>query len=393
MTQSALAIADDARSPRPRARRLATNTGATLALAALAVGTSSSIAHADEEYTVRKGDTVSHIAKQFGTTVSAVRSANGLNASGFIREGQTLTIPTAGTTTGTPAATPAATGSHTVAQGETVSAIATRYGTTVDAIVSANGLDARAFIRAGQTLTIPGTGADAATTSSTSTGGSHTVAQGETVSAIAARYGTTVSAVVSANGLNAQAFIRAGQTLTIPGATTTTATTTTASGEQLVGSTFLGRTYPAATVASANENKANLLAIGVPSTAQMQDKVASTARQMGVDPSLAQAIAFQESGFDHTSVSPANAIGVMQVIPTSGDWASDLVGRELNLLDPDDNVVAGVAIIRQLLKSTGGDTATAIAGYYQGLGSVRSNGMFSDTRRYVANVQTLTARF
>jgi N-acetylmuramoyl-L-alanine amidase len=395
MTQSALAIADDARSPRPRARRLATNTGATLALAALAVGTSSSIAHADEEYTVRKGDTVSHIAKQFGTTVSAVRTANGLNASGFIREGQTLTIPTTGTTTGTAAATPAATGSHTVAQGETVSAIAARYGSTVDAIVSANGLDARAFIRAGQTLTIPGAGTPAATTTGTSTGGSHTVAQGETVSAIAARYGTTVSAVVSANGLNAQAFIRAGQTLTIPGATTTTAavTTTSASGEQLVGSTFLGRTYPAATVASANENKATLLAIGVPSTSQMQDKVASTARQMGVDPSLAQAIAFQESGFDHTSVSPANAIGVMQVIPTSGDWASDLVGRELNLLDPDDNVVAGVAIIRQLLKSTGGDTATAIAGYYQGLGSVRSNGMFADTRRYVANVQTLTARF
>ncbi|MEV7972029.1 transglycosylase SLT domain-containing protein, partial [Cellulomonas sp. NPDC089187] len=198
------------------------------------------------------------------------------------------------------------------------------------------------------------------------------------------------------NGLNAQAFIRAGQTLTIPGGSTSAAPTTTAapsSGQQLVGSTFLGRTYPSATVASANQNKATLLSIGVPSRSEMQAKVASTARQMGVDPSLAQAIAFQESGFDHTSVSPANAIGVMQVIPTSGDWASDLVGRELNLLDPDDNVVAGVAIIRQLLKSTGGDTATAIASYYQGLGSVRSNGMFSDTRRYVANVQTLTARF
>lgn len=331
MTQSALALTDDARSSRPRARRLATNTGATLALAAIAVGSSAGMAHADEEYTVRRGDTVSHIAKQFGTTVAAVRSANGLNSSAFIREGQTLTIPTAGSTqTAAPAAS---TGSHTVAQGETVSGIAARYGTTVNAIVSANGLNAQAFIRAGQTLTIPGTSA----------------------------------------------------------AATTTAAPT--SNQNLVGSTFLGRSYPAATVASANENKATLLSIGVPSRSEMQAKVASTARQMGVDPSLAQAIAFQESGFDHTSVSPANAIGVMQVIPTSGDWASDLVGRELNLLDPDDNVVAGVAIIRQLLKSTGGDTATAIASYYQGLGSVRSNGMFSDTRRYVANVQTLTARF
>ncbi|WP_203767584.1 lytic transglycosylase domain-containing protein, partial [Cellulomonas denverensis] len=192
------------------------------------------------------------------------------------------------------------------------------------------------------------------------------------------------------------AFIREGQTLTIPGgsgtATTTSATTSTSGGQQLVGNTFLGRTYPAATVASANENKATLLAIGVPSTTEMQAKVASTARQMGVDPALAQAVAFQESGFNHASVSPANAIGTMQVIPTSGDWASTLVGRELNLLDPDDNVVAGVAILRQLLRSTG-DTSTAIAAYYQGLGSVRSNGMFSDTRRYVANVHTLMARF
>lgn len=393
MTQSALALADDARSSRPRARRLATNTGATLALAALAVGTSSAAAHADEHYTVRSGDTVSHIAKQFGTTVSAVRDANGLNAAGFIREGQTLTIPTGQSA---PAAAPVATaGAHTVAQGETVSAIAARYGSTVDAIVGANGLDARAFIRAGQTLTIPGstTAASVTTATTSATTGTHTVAQGETVSAIAARYGTTVNAVVSANGLDARAFIRAGQTLTIPGATTTAASTTVSTSQQLVGSTFLGRTYPAATVASANENKATLLSIGVPSTSEMQAKVASTARQMGVDPSLAQAIAFQESGFDHTSVSPANAIGTMQVIPTSGDWASELVGRELNLLDPDDNVVAGVAILRQLLKSTGGDTSTAIASYYQGLGSVRSNGMFADTRRYVANVHTLTARF
>ncbi len=111
-----------------------------------------------------------------------------------------------------------------------------------------------------------------------------------------------------------------------------------------------------------------------------------------MDPALAQAVAYQESGFNHASVSPANAIGCMQVIPSSGQWASDLIGRDLNLLDPKDNVTAGVVILRQLLRSAG-DTSTAIAGYYQGLSSVRSNGMFADTRRYVANVQTLTSRF
>jgi soluble lytic murein transglycosylase-like protein len=213
------------------------------------------------------------------------------------------------------------------------------------------------------------------------------------VSAIAKKYGTTVAAIVSANGLDSRAFIRAGQTLTIPGATTTTAAATTTTTSNLVGNTFAGRTYAPAVVASANQNKAALLSMGVPSAAQMQEKVAATARAMGVDASLAQAIAFQESGFNHTAVSPANAIGTMQVIPSSGEWASQLVGRQLNLLDPDDNVVAGVAILRSLLKSSGGDLPTAIAGYYQGATSVKKNGMFADTRRYVANVQTLMTRY
>ncbi|MEN1976361.1 lytic transglycosylase [Cellulomonas sp. P4] len=343
MTQPALALTDQAAraqapgaASRARGRRLATGTGA-IAIAAVAATASAGAAHADEQYTVRSGDTVSHIAARHGTTVSAVRTANGLDSRAFIREGQRLTIPTQRSATTAPAAAPQATGgAHPVASGETVSAIAPRYGTTVAAVVSANGLDARAFIRVGQTLTIPGAGATAT---------------------------TATAAAPQATG-----------------------------GTALVGNTFLGRTYAPSVVASANANKASLLAMGVPSRDQMQAKVASTARAMGVDAALAQAIAFQESGFDHTSVSPANAIGTMQVIPTSGDWASDLVGRDLNLLDPDDNVVAGVAILRQLVK-TSPDLPTAIASYYQGAGSVKRNGMFSDTRRYVANVQTLMARF
>ncbi|HEY0186017.1 MAG TPA: LysM peptidoglycan-binding domain-containing protein [Cellulomonas sp.] len=410
MTQTAAARADRAttppeqhltsRSTGPRARRLATGTGATLALAAVAVTATAGGAQADEEYTVRSGDTVSHIAARYGTTVAAVRSSNGLDSNAFITEGQLLTIPTTSATSSSTTATTSSS-THTVASGETVSAIAASYGTTVSAIVSANGLDSSAFIRAGQTLTIPAASSTStaststATTATTSSSSTHTVASGETVSAIAASYGTTVSAIVSANGLDSSAFIRAGQTLTIPAASSTSSTstassTTTTSG--LVGSTFAGRTYSATVVASANENKATLLSMDVPSTSEMQAKVAATAVAMGVDPALAQAVAYQESGFDQTAVSPANAIGTMQVIPSAGEWASQLVGRELNLLDPDDNVVAGIAILRSLL-NTSSDLSTAIASYYQGATSVKNNGMYSDTRRYVANVQTLMTRY
>ncbi len=351
-------------------------------------------------HTVVAGDTVSALAKRYSTTVAAIVAANGLDARAFIRVGQVLTV--SGTTAApAPGAAPApaiapapqaAPGSHTVVAGDTVSALATRYGTTVAAIVSANGLDSRAFIRVGQVLTVPGAPAapapaPASAPAAAPTAGSHRVVSGDTVSALATRYGTTVAAIVSANGLDSRATIRIGQVLAIPGATASSP-----AGGAAVGSTFAGRTYPAHVVAAANENLTTLRSVGVPTREEMKALVAQTARDMGVDPALALAIAYQESGFNHASVSPANAIGTMQVIPSSGDWASDLVGRELNLLDPRDNVTAGVAILRQLVK-TAPDLPTAIAGYYQGLAGVQRNGMYADTRRYVASVQTLMSRF
>lgn len=338
-------------------------------------------------YTVRSGDTVSALAARWDTTVGAVVRANRLGPTALIRVGQTLTIPGS-----TPAAPQRRTATHLVRAGDTVSAIAAKHGVKVATVVAANRLRPDALIRVGQELRIPGSKAPAATpdrTPSTDSGTStrrHTVRSGETVGGLASRYGTTVAAIVKANRLGDASLIRIGQSLAIPGASGG------GGGERLVGDTFAGRTYARDVVDAANANKRALLATGVPSRTQMQAKVIDAARRYGVDPALAQAVAYQESGFNHTSVSPANAIGTMQVIPTSGDWASALVGRDLDLLDPDDNVTAGVVILRALLRSAP-DLPSAIAGYYQGAASVRKHGMFSDTRRYVASVQTLMTRF
>jgi len=374
------------------ARRVATGTGATLALAVVGVTATAGAAHADDSYTVRSGDTVSHIASRTGSTVTAITRANALADASRIRIGQVLTIPTASSAAAPAPAAPApAAASYTVVSGDTVGRIAARHGTTVAAVVAANGLDARAFIRIGQTLAIPGAGggvaaAPAPAAAAQAAGSvSHTVRTGDTVGAIATKHGTTVAAVVAANGLDARAMIRVGQTLTVPVAAAAPAAAT-------VGNTFAGRTYADSVVAAANANLATLRSTPAPSKADMQARIATTARSMGVDPALAQAIAFQESGFNHAVVSPANAIGAMQVIPTSGQWASDLVGRQLNLVNPDDNITAGVAILRALVGNAP-DLPTAIAGYYQGASSVKKNGMFADTRRYVANVQTHMTRF
>ncbi|MGD6980832.1 lytic transglycosylase, partial [Citricoccus zhacaiensis] len=209
-----------------------------------------------------------------------------------------------------------------------------------------------------------------------------------TLSGIATRNGIGLSTLLKANGLSSAAIIHPGQTLKLSG----TAGQGAAAGNDLVPSTFLHYTYPDHVVSSANANKRALLGAGVPSRSQMQAIIADTARRMGVDPSLALAHSFAESGFSHAAVSPANAIGAMQVIPSSGTWASALVGRKLNLLDPYDNATAGVAIIRKLQR-TAPSVDIGIAAYYQGLGGVTRNGMYPDTKRYVSKVKGYMQRF
>ena len=67
--------------------------------------------------------------------------------------------------------------------------------------------------------------------------------------------------------------------------------------------------------------------------------------------------------------------------------------RRRGIASAIDNVGAGVLYLGHLLGETGGDPALAAAGYYQGIGSVRSIGMLPETQRYVANVMALRSRF
>lgn len=357
-------------------------------------------------HTVVAGDTVWDLARKYKTTVAAIISANSLNASATIRVGQKLAVPS--TSGATPAVNTAASSSgsstsasalYTVVAGDTVWDLARRHGTSVAAIISANGLNSNATIRVGQTLKLPGARAVGSTPAAASGSGptvatgnnldqfggqtqQYTVVSGDTLSRIATRFGVSVQTIASANSIKNPALIRVGQKLTIPGG----------APSGLVGDTFEGRTYSAPVVGAANQNKATLNAMDVPSRAQMQAMVVRIAKEYGVDPALAQAVAYQESGFNMRAVSPANAIGTMQVIPTTGEWMSTVVGRELNLLVPEDNVTAGVALLRHLTRGNQ-QLEIAIAGYYQGEAGVRKYGMYADTKRYVANVLALMNNF
>ncbi len=123
---------------------------------------------------------------------------------------------------------------------------------------------------------------------------------------------------------------------------------------------------------------------GGASRAEVRHVIAKKARRVGVDPHLALAIAWQESGWQHKQVSSAGALGAMQVMPGTGRWMSAYLGRKLNLRNLHDNVSAGVVLIKVLRGQT--KLKYTIAGYYQGLAGVRRYGMYKSTKRYVANV-------
>ncbi|MCZ2402346.1 LysM peptidoglycan-binding domain-containing protein [Paenarthrobacter sp. Z7-10] len=372
-----------------------------------------SFAHArvsiPSQYTVVAGDTVSAIAARYGLNVFAVLQLNNLGPATLIHPGQKIRLnghsaaPTAPAHTAAPAPRPSAGASYTVKPGDTISAIATRHGLGVSSVLRLNGLSASSIIYPGQSIRLGGAGgaapapraapvqhaAPAPAAAPSSSAGRYTIKSGDTLTSIAARHGLTLAALMHANSMSARTVIYAGRTLTIPGRV---AAASSAAPIPLVPGTFLNYTYPEAVVSQANANKAALMAAPVPSPHEMKLIIAATARRMGVDPALAMAFGWQESGFNHQSVSPANAIGAMQVIPQSGQWASELVGRHLNLLDPQDNATAGLAIIRALV-ATSSSTDNAIAGYYQGQTSVARNGMYADTKAYVANVKALARQF
>jgi LysM repeat protein len=104
----------------------------------------------------------------------------------------------------------------TVAPGDTLSAIAARSGTSVAALAGANGISDPNRIRAGMRLVLPGAGAGSAPKASGGT--RHRVRSGETLGAIAARYGTSVSALAALNGIRNPNAIVAGSVLSVPGA-------------------------------------------------------------------------------------------------------------------------------------------------------------------------------
>ena len=163
-------------------------------------------------HVVQAGENLFRIALRYGTTVEALQAANNL-AGTSIYVGQRLVIPAPGAPAGAPASGGAV---HVVQPGDTLSAIALRYGVTTAALMAANNISSPNLIYVGQRLTVPGT-AGGAPAGAPSGGGTYTVQPGDTLSRIARLHGTTVAALASLNGLANPSAIYVGQVLRVSG--------------------------------------------------------------------------------------------------------------------------------------------------------------------------------
>lgn len=299
-------------------------------------------------YEVQRGDTLSEIAVQYGVPVRQLVRANGLSSADRIYAGTSLKVSSSGSGS-------SGSGAHTVARGETLSEIAKRYGVGVSTLAAANGLSDPHRIVAGGKLRLPGVSGAPASAGAQETV-LHTVTAGQTLSGIASRYEVPAASIAAVNGLRNRSLIRSGTTLKIP---------------------TTGRPAP-----------------NTASRATVERLIEEKARQFGYDPNLIKAIAWQESGWNNAAVSSVGARGIMQVLPsTNRDVSEKRAGRSLNLGDPADNIEAGLQYLELLYGLTDGSADKILAGYYQGLRSVRQNGVYPSTERYIANVKALWERF
>jgi hypothetical protein len=114
-------------------------------------------------------------------------------------------------------------------------------------------------------------------------------------------------------------------------------------------------------------------------------------RVYGVDPKLARALAWMESGFQQDVVSSVGAIGVMQLLPETWDFVDTVLLGVRTPRTYEGNVRAGVRYLRWQLDEFDGNVRLALAGWYQGARAVRERGLYNETKEFVRIVLALYA--
>jgi LysM repeat protein len=185
----------------------------------------------------------------------------------------------------------------------------------------------------------------------------YVVKAGDSLTAIARRYHVSVTRLARLNGLNPARTLLIGTRLKLPPAV-----------------------RPVATAVSASD------------AASVRASLDKWAVHYGIDPSLARALAWMESGYQNDVVSPVGAQGVMQLLPSTWRYVQTvLIGHRVQH-DADGNVHVGLAYLRHLLDAFHGNERLALSGWYQGERSVKARGPYKVSKTFVADVLALRKR-
>jgi len=312
------------------------------AAVAVFIGVSAACAGASAAtvYHVRPGDSLTAIARAHGTSVTTLARLNGLSPNGVLLAGSTLRLPET-------------VQRYRVQPGDSLTSVAARFGTSVGELARLNQMSSTQMLLLGTVVHVP----VRATSSPPAQGETYTVQRGDTLSSIALEHGVSLGALADLNQLSLGDVLLVGKRLILPA--------------NAIASTLAA--YPRSTV---------------------RGSIVYWANHYGVDPHLAAALAWMESGFNNEMVSTAGAVGVMQITPATWDYVEQvlLLGRRVPR-DADGNVRVGVAYLHHLLHLFGGDERQALAAYYQGARALQDAGFLPGTKQYVDDILALKARF
>jgi LysM repeat protein len=185
----------------------------------------------------------------------------------------------------------------------------------------------------------------------------YVVKPGDSLTAIAHRHGTTLSKLAHINKLNPAHPLLIGTKLRLPMAV---------------------RSAPTAVSAT--------------NASSVRSSLDRWAAHYGINPSLARALAWMESGYNNDVVSPVGAQGVMQLLPSTWDYVETVLIKSKVSHDADGNVHVGLAYLNHLLNAFNGDERLALAGWYQGERAVKAHGPYKVSKAFVADVLALKQR-
>lgn len=226
---------------------------------------------------------------------------------------------------------------------------------------------------------------------SASSPSSYVVRAGDNLWAISRAHQLNVSQLAAANGLTSKTPLPIGKRLTIP---STTAGSSTAATRASSGASYSSANFCA--TLRVGSGPAGVLPAGLadnPTRLALRPYFVTYAARYGVSSALAEAIAWQESGWQEGEVSSARAVGVGQLLPSTAQFVSrGLIGTNLDIASAADNIRMEVRYLAYLQSHLGGRCAT-IAGYYEGLKNMLRSGVLPESRAYVISVESLIARF